>query len=207
MDHQLKQRMNPAIKLEGVEVTLPSAAGPVAILRGIDVSVPAGDAIAVVGPSGSGKSTLLMVIAGLERATQGRVEVLGTGYASLDEDGLALLRAAISASCFNPSSPHDDGNERTWRSRSNSSTVAMRSKPRGPRSPMWGSRIAKRISRVNSPADSSKGWRSRARSARGRPSFSPTSHRQSRSRHGCRGDGPPVRAQGTNRRDAAAHHP
>lgn len=94
MDQQLKQRMSPAIKLEGVEVTLPSRAGPVAILRGIDLSVPAGDAIAVVGPSGSGKSTLLMVIAGLERATRGSVEVLGTGYASLDEDGLALLRAA-----------------------------------------------------------------------------------------------------------------
>ena len=94
MDHQLKQRQSPAIKLEGIEVTLPSRAGPVAVLRGIDLGVTAGDAIAVVGPSGSGKSTLLMVIAGLERATSGSVEVMGTDYASLDEDGLALLRAA-----------------------------------------------------------------------------------------------------------------
>ena len=75
-------------------MTLPSRAGPVAILRGIDLEVPAGDAIAVVGPSGSGKSTLLMVIAGLERATDGRVQVMGTDYATLDEDGLARLRAA-----------------------------------------------------------------------------------------------------------------
>jgi len=94
MDRTLKQRPRSAIKLDGVEVTLPSRAGPVAILRGIDLGVTAGDAIAVVGPSGSGKSTLLMVIAGLERATGGAVEVMGTDYASLDEDGLALLRAA-----------------------------------------------------------------------------------------------------------------
>jgi putative ABC transport system ATP-binding protein len=94
MEQPLKQRRASAIKLEDVEVTLPSRAGPIDILRGIDLSVTAGDAIAVVGPSGSGKSTLLMVIAGLERASGGRVEVMGTDYATLDEDGLARLRAA-----------------------------------------------------------------------------------------------------------------
>ncbi len=92
MDHTLKQ--TPAILLEDVHVTLPSRAGPVAILRGIDIEVATGEAIAVVGPSGSGKSTLLMVIAGLENATEGRVHVVGADYATLDEDGLARLRAA-----------------------------------------------------------------------------------------------------------------
>ena len=92
MDHTLKQP--PAILLEDVHVTLPSRAGPVAILRGIDIEVARGEAIAVVGPSGSGKSTLLMVIAGLESATEGRVHVVGADYATLDEDGLARLRAA-----------------------------------------------------------------------------------------------------------------
>jgi putative ABC transport system ATP-binding protein len=91
MDQPLKQR--PAILLDGVQVTLPSRAGAVAILRGIDLSVPEGEAVAVVGPSGSGKSTLLMVIAGLERATAGRVAVVGTDLGTLDEDGLARLRA------------------------------------------------------------------------------------------------------------------
>jgi putative ABC transport system ATP-binding protein len=91
MDQPLKQR--PAIELDGVHVTLPSRAGAVAILRGIDLAVPSGEAVAVVGPSGSGKSTLLMVVAGLERATAGRVTVVGTDLGTLDEDGLARLRA------------------------------------------------------------------------------------------------------------------
>ncbi len=94
MDQSVKLRRAPAILLEGVHVTLPSRAGPVDILRGIDVRVPTGQAVAIVGPSGSGKSTLLMVIAGLERATEGRVEVVGAELGSLDEDGLARLRAA-----------------------------------------------------------------------------------------------------------------
>jgi len=92
MDQTLKHR--PAIELDGVHVTLPSRAGAVAILRGIDLAVPSGEAVAVVGPSGSGKSTLLMVIAGLERATAGKITVVGTDLATLDEDGLARLRAA-----------------------------------------------------------------------------------------------------------------
>jgi putative ABC transport system ATP-binding protein len=94
MDQSVKPRCAPAILLEGVHVTLPSRAGPVDILRGIDLRVPTGEAVAIVGPSGSGKSTLLMVIAGLERATEGRVEVVGADLGSLDEDGLARLRAA-----------------------------------------------------------------------------------------------------------------
>jgi putative ABC transport system ATP-binding protein len=94
MDQSVKLRRAPAILLEGVHVTLPSRAGPVDILRGIDLRVPTGEAVAIVGPSGSGKSTLLMVIAGLERATEGRVEVVGADLGSLDEDGLARLRAA-----------------------------------------------------------------------------------------------------------------
>ncbi len=94
MDQPLKQRRAPAIQLEGVHVTLTSRAGPVAILRGIDLRVTTGEAVAVVGPSGSGKSTLLMVIAGLERATAGRVEVVGADLGLLNEDGLARLRAA-----------------------------------------------------------------------------------------------------------------
>ncbi|MEG6507900.1 ABC transporter ATP-binding protein [Methyloligella sp. 2.7D] len=82
-----------AIALEDVQVTLPSRAGPVDILRGIDLDVAAGETLAIVGPSGSGKSTLLMVMAGLEKATSGKVAIGGTELGPLSEDQLAKLRA------------------------------------------------------------------------------------------------------------------
>ena len=71
---------------------LESAAGPVHILRGIDLSIGAGETISVVGPSGSGKTSLMMVIAGLERQTGGRIEIAGTDFTALGEDALARLR-------------------------------------------------------------------------------------------------------------------
>ncbi|MGF1550943.1 MAG: ABC transporter ATP-binding protein [Paracoccaceae bacterium] len=80
------------ISLAGVGLSLASPAGDVEILRGIDLEVEAGERVGIVGPSGSGKSSLLMVLGGLERATTGRVEVLGSELTELDEDALAKLR-------------------------------------------------------------------------------------------------------------------
>jgi putative ABC transport system ATP-binding protein len=80
------------LTLDGVWLTLPSAAGPVEILRGLDFTVAPGERVAVVGPSGSGKSTLIAVAAGLERPTRGLVRLLGQDLARLDEDGRAKLR-------------------------------------------------------------------------------------------------------------------
>ncbi|HLZ76737.1 ABC transporter ATP-binding protein [Phenylobacterium sp.] len=78
--------------LEKVSLTLPSAAGPVEILRGLDVTVRSGERVALVGPSGSGKSSLIAVAAGLERPTGGRVLLFGQDLAGVDEDGRARLR-------------------------------------------------------------------------------------------------------------------
>lgn len=69
-----------------------SAAGPVNILRGIDLDIGAGEAVGIVGPSGSGKTSLMMVLAGLERPTSGSVRVAGQELTAMDEDGLARLR-------------------------------------------------------------------------------------------------------------------
>ena len=81
-----------AIHLDKVHLTLEGPAGPVNILRGVDLAVNAGTALGVVGPSGSGKTTMLMIVAGLERISSGRVVIAGTDYAAMDEDALALFR-------------------------------------------------------------------------------------------------------------------
>ncbi len=80
------------IALQGVKLTLASTAGPVNILRGIDLEIRAGERVGIVGPSGSGKSTLLAVLAGLERVSAGRVRVAGADLNALNEDRLALWR-------------------------------------------------------------------------------------------------------------------
>jgi putative ABC transport system ATP-binding protein len=80
------------IELTDVHLTLTSAAGPVRILRGVDLSVADGASLSVVGPSGSGKSSLLAIVGGIERATSGRVVVDGVDLVTLGEDGLALFR-------------------------------------------------------------------------------------------------------------------
>jgi putative ABC transport system ATP-binding protein len=78
--------------MEDVGLTLSSRAGTVEILRGVSLDIPAGQSLAVVGPSGSGKTSLLMVMAGLERATRGRVHVAGHDFSALGEDDLARAR-------------------------------------------------------------------------------------------------------------------
>jgi putative ABC transport system ATP-binding protein len=80
------------LALDGVWLTLPSAAGPVEILRGVDFSIEPGERVAVVGPSGSGKSTLIAIGAGLERPSKGKVRLLGKELTRLGEDGRARLR-------------------------------------------------------------------------------------------------------------------
>ena len=78
--------------MDDVHLSLPSEAGPVDILRGIDFNVATGEAIGLVGPSGSGKSTLMAIIAGLERPSKGRVSVNDLDLTDMNEDGLALFR-------------------------------------------------------------------------------------------------------------------
>jgi ABC-type lipoprotein export system ATPase subunit len=64
----------------------------VPVLHGIDVSIRAGEFVAVIGQSGSGKSTLLNILGALDVPTGGTVLIHGTDISTLDEDGLAALR-------------------------------------------------------------------------------------------------------------------
>ena len=82
----------PAVRTRDLRLTLESEAGEVNILKGIDLTVGAGETLGIVGPSGSGKTSLLMVLGGLEQATGGEVAVAGHDLTALDEDGLARFR-------------------------------------------------------------------------------------------------------------------
>ena len=86
--------MTADIVIDARDVTLRLGRGSAAveILRGIDLNVKAGERVAILGPSGSGKSSLMAILAGLERATAGQVEVAGSDFTTLDEDGLARAR-------------------------------------------------------------------------------------------------------------------
>ncbi len=83
---------SPIVNLEQVSLTLMSDAGPVNILRGIDLSVMAGETVGIVGPSGSGKSTLMSLMAGLEKPSNGKVTLAGNRLDSMSEDDLARFR-------------------------------------------------------------------------------------------------------------------
>lgn len=67
-------------------------AGGAPALDAVDLTVNAGEAVAIMGPSGSGKSTLLNLVAGLDRPTSGHVEVAGTVLNRLSESALSRFR-------------------------------------------------------------------------------------------------------------------
>ncbi|MEY2514560.1 MAG: putative transport system permease protein, partial [bacterium] len=84
----------PVVELRGVSRTY-GADPPVQALRGVDLTVERGDAIAIVGPSGSGKSTLLNIIGCLDRPTDGTYLIDGNDTATLGEGELSALRGRL----------------------------------------------------------------------------------------------------------------
>jgi putative ABC transport system ATP-binding protein len=83
----------PVVRVQAVSKTYYRDETPVPVLEGIDLEVAEGEFVALMGPSGSGKSTLLNIIAGIDRASSGRVEVAGSDLSSLSEHALASFRS------------------------------------------------------------------------------------------------------------------
>ena len=81
------------IELYKVSKTVMSGAERLTILHELDLTIPDGQFVSVVGPSGSGKSTLLGLVAGLDAPTSGRVEIDGEDITRMSEDALATLRS------------------------------------------------------------------------------------------------------------------
>ncbi|MES2494944.1 MAG: ATP-binding cassette domain-containing protein [Pseudomonadota bacterium] len=83
---------SPIIDASAVHLALGKGSARVDILQGVDLAIRAGETVALLGPSGSGKSSLMAILSGLERADQGRIDVAGLDFGTLDEDGLAAAR-------------------------------------------------------------------------------------------------------------------
>jgi putative ABC transport system ATP-binding protein len=82
----------PILEIVDLDLSLVGGGGRVNILRGIDLTVAAGETLSIVGTSGAGKTTLLMAVSGLERASAGRIRVAGGDLGNLNEDQLAGFR-------------------------------------------------------------------------------------------------------------------
>jgi lipoprotein-releasing system ATP-binding protein len=81
----------PLLRVEHVDKVYGGAV-PTQVLFGVNLTVRAGEFVAIVGPSGSGKSTLLQLIGALDRPTRGKVFLAGRDLGTLDADELAAVR-------------------------------------------------------------------------------------------------------------------
>ena len=82
----------PILRAIAITKTIDTGTHRVEILRGVDLEVPRGQFVAIMGASGSGKSTLLGLLAGLDTTTTGKVIIDGVDITGLNEDELALVR-------------------------------------------------------------------------------------------------------------------
>jgi putative ABC transport system ATP-binding protein len=87
------EAVQPLLELSGVTKDYHTGRVVVHALRGIDLTVRSGEFVAIVGPSGSGKSTLMHILGCLDRPTSGSFRLAGVDVATLDDNGLALLRS------------------------------------------------------------------------------------------------------------------
>lgn len=82
----------PIFATKGLTKTYGSGAAAVHALRGVDLDIPEGEIVVLLGPSGSGKSTLLNIIGGLDRATSGTAMFKGQNLGEMDDKDLTRYR-------------------------------------------------------------------------------------------------------------------
>jgi putative ABC transport system ATP-binding protein len=85
--------MSDLVQIANVHKTFTRGSERIEVLRGVDVTVPQGDFLALMGPSGSGKTTLLNLMGGLDQPTSGSVEVGGARIDKLSGSTLSQWRA------------------------------------------------------------------------------------------------------------------
>ncbi|MGV2048507.1 MacB family efflux pump subunit [Agrobacterium sp. 22-209-1] len=82
----------PLISLKSVRRDYPSGEGTISVLKNIDLTIEAGEMVAIVGASGSGKSTMMNILGCLDRPTSGSYSIRGRETGNLDADALSALR-------------------------------------------------------------------------------------------------------------------
>ncbi|HLI14063.1 MAG TPA: ABC transporter ATP-binding protein [Alphaproteobacteria bacterium] len=92
MSESLARREEPVLSLAGIVRTYRQAGGNLEVLRGVELSVKAGEIVALTGPSGAGKSTLLHVAGLLERPNAGEVWIAGSPCGTLGDDARTQIR-------------------------------------------------------------------------------------------------------------------
>src|SRR3984957_5781791 len=80
------------LSVRNLSKTYRSAGEQIAVLRGVNLDIAAGERVALTGESGSGKSTLLHLIAGLDRADSGEIRLADTSISDLTDAGRAAMR-------------------------------------------------------------------------------------------------------------------
>lgn len=81
------------ISVQSVSKVVSTEQEALTILHDINLTIGAGESVAIVGSSGAGKSTLMTLLAGLDTPTQGEVYLLGQGLSSLDDEARAAIRS------------------------------------------------------------------------------------------------------------------